>query len=401
MYKILQNVEHSVKGKFSRFLISRPITTACPHFVTRTCAHGRPAAATCTTMCACAPPSSNVQRANEREVARTSRDEIEMSERASFSVEAMVRGCHTYQSIWIGVVGEELPCQWETVNPRDPFAVAVLRDDAIVGHIPRKISSICSLFLRRNGLISCQVTGSRRYSEDLPQGGLEVPCVLTFEGSAKDVERAEKLIRSALKPNDPPASKKRKLTETEQPTKPWVQLDAFALQYTDREAIMNGDKLNDLHINYAQKVLQQQFPGITGLQSTLHQQKLPSQRTASQKKPTDKHVQIIHSRGNHWIVASTIHSARGEVKVYNSVYNSFNTETKAIISNLFRVSHDIQMAKLQKQDGGNDCGLFAIAVSSALASGLDPTKMNFDQERMRSHFVSCFELGTITLFPTN
>ena len=41
----------------------------------------------------------------------------------------------------------------------------------------------------------CRVSGSRRYSADLPQGGLEVPCVLTFQMSnAKDVEKAKKLI---------------------------------------------------------------------------------------------------------------------------------------------------------------------------------------------------------------
>ncbi len=64
-----------------------------------------------------------------------------MTERASFSVEAMVRGCHAYKDIWTAVVGEELPCQRERANPRDPFAVAVLKDEAIVGHVPRKISS--------------------------------------------------------------------------------------------------------------------------------------------------------------------------------------------------------------------------------------------------------------------
>ncbi len=58
-----------------------------------------------------------------------------MTERASFSVEAMVRGYHTYKDIWTAVVGEELPCQREMANPRDPFAVAVLKDEAIVGHV--------------------------------------------------------------------------------------------------------------------------------------------------------------------------------------------------------------------------------------------------------------------------
>ena len=67
----------------------------------------------------------------------------------------------------------------EVENYRDPFAVAVVRSGVIIGHVSRKISSVCSMFLRRGGTISCRVTGGRRYSEDLPQGGLEVPCTLT------------------------------------------------------------------------------------------------------------------------------------------------------------------------------------------------------------------------------
>ncbi len=58
-----------------------------------------------------------------------------MTERASFSVEAMVRGYHAYKDIWTAAVGEELPCQRERANPRDPFAAAVLKDEAIVGHV--------------------------------------------------------------------------------------------------------------------------------------------------------------------------------------------------------------------------------------------------------------------------
>ncbi len=47
----------------------------------------------------------------------------------------MVRGYQAYKDIWTAVVGEELPCQWESANPRDPFAVAVLKDEANVGHV--------------------------------------------------------------------------------------------------------------------------------------------------------------------------------------------------------------------------------------------------------------------------
>ena len=63
-------------------------------------------------------------------------------------------------------------CECEGRNPEDPYAVALWKDGIIVGHIPRTIS----LFLRRGGAIQCTVAGPRKYSDDLLQGGLELPC---------------------------------------------------------------------------------------------------------------------------------------------------------------------------------------------------------------------------------
>ena len=108
----------------------------------------------------------------------------------------MVRGYHEYQSIWSAVVGEELPCRIELSNPHDLFAVAICKSDIVVGHVPRRISSICSSFLRRGGTISCKVAGPRRYSADLPQGGLKIPCKLIFTGITKDIEKVTRLLRS-------------------------------------------------------------------------------------------------------------------------------------------------------------------------------------------------------------
>lgn len=110
------------------------------------------------------------------------------------TVESCVRGLHVYKDTWTPSVGEELPCKRETGNDKDRYAVAVMRGDTIVGHVPRKISAACSLFLRRNGTIRCTVTGSRRFSADLPQGGLEVPCELKFKGEPNDVAKVRKLL---------------------------------------------------------------------------------------------------------------------------------------------------------------------------------------------------------------
>ena len=82
-------------------------------------------------------------------------------------------------------------------NENDQYAVAVVRDRTTVGHVPRKISAACPLFLQKGGSIHCIVTGERCYSRNLPQGGLEVPCVLKFKGQPKVVSKLKKLVTPA------------------------------------------------------------------------------------------------------------------------------------------------------------------------------------------------------------
>ena len=65
-----------------------------------------------------------------------------------YSVSSMVRGYHVYKDVWDAVVGDELQCIRETSNRHDPFAVAVVKNMIVVGHVPRKLSAMCSLFLR-------------------------------------------------------------------------------------------------------------------------------------------------------------------------------------------------------------------------------------------------------------
>jgi len=40
----------------------------------------------------------------------------------------------------------------------------------------------------------CTVTASKRRSVDLPQGGLEVPCLLTFDGEKELLEKVRKRL---------------------------------------------------------------------------------------------------------------------------------------------------------------------------------------------------------------
>ena len=106
-----------------------------------------------------------------------------------FTVEAMVRGYHIYKEIWESSVGEQLICEIEETNRHDSHAVAVVKSRTVVGHVPRKISLICTLFLRRTGSsICCEVTGERRYSWDLPQAGLDFPANCTSKELLRPVD---------------------------------------------------------------------------------------------------------------------------------------------------------------------------------------------------------------------
>ena len=61
-----------------------------------------------------------------------------------------VRGYHIYKTIWSPTTG----CEQEEAIPEDPYAVAIVAEGVTVGHVPRRISAACSLFLQRLGWIT-------------------------------------------------------------------------------------------------------------------------------------------------------------------------------------------------------------------------------------------------------
>ena len=132
-----------------------------------------------------------------------------------FSIDSAVRGFHVYKDIWNSEIGKVLICEQEFGNLHDPYAVSVVREDNItIGHVPQTISVLCYFFLRRNGTILCQVTGRQHHSIDLPQGGMEVPCTLTFVGQTHYIQKLQKLIGLApVKSIEPPPPKKGKAEE--------------------------------------------------------------------------------------------------------------------------------------------------------------------------------------------
>ena len=111
-----------------------------------------------------------------------------------FERDSCIRGYHVYKEIWQAAVGEELECDREHGNTKDRYAVAVRRQGIVIGHLPRKLSRLCC-----GGVISCTVTGGRWYSGDLPQGGLEIPCILLFKHDPKELQKMKQLLSKSTK----------------------------------------------------------------------------------------------------------------------------------------------------------------------------------------------------------
>ena len=281
-------------------------------------------------------------------------------------------------------------CVREADNTEDPYAVAVICDSEIVGHAPRRISAACALFLQRSGTIHCRITGSRRYSVDLPQGGLELPCTYTFSGEDKLISKVKKLLMPSVDKLTSPQKKKPKIIEIRDDIclgseiKPWLVCRGIQLLDSDIVAL-HSEQLTDLHVDFAQEILRGQFPSIFGLRS-IH---LPS--TSSYKMPklsrNSVFLQIVHSRGNHWITISAIGLA-SSVKVYDSFYSTIDEETKKLCAKLFGVDRKIEIGACTQQEGYIDCGVHAIATCTAIAHGKPPI---FSREGMRDHLISCFE----------
>ena len=89
--------------------------------------------------------------------------------------DSCVCGYHIYNDIWTSVLKEVLLTQRELHNVIDCYAIAVKNHSGdTIGHLPRKISRLCSMFIDQDGDITCVVTNSRRYSSNLVQGGLAI-----------------------------------------------------------------------------------------------------------------------------------------------------------------------------------------------------------------------------------
>ena len=66
----------------------------------------------------------------------------------------------------------------------DKYAIALINSESVtVGHLPKFMSKLAQLFVKHARKIRCEITGSKKCSSDLEQGGLEIPAKIIFQNS--------------------------------------------------------------------------------------------------------------------------------------------------------------------------------------------------------------------------
>ena len=101
---------------------------------------------------------------------------------------------------------------------------------------------------------------------------------------------------------------------------------------------------------------------------------------------------------------SNIKCAPGVVDVYDSIsfYSVHSYSVSKQVAGVLHTSESsfqLQFPDVQRQCGGADCGLFAIAFATALCFGQDPYRLSFNQQKMRNHLMECFKIGEMSPFP--
>ena len=155
-----------------------------------------------------------------------------------------------------------------------------------------------------------------------------------------------------------------------------------------------GVELTDAEINYGQRLLKERYPKINGLRTTLYQGKM---------QEVENSIQVIHCPSRfHWITVTTMNCKANKVRVFDSTFTYCDKETISTIRNFYQTGSEelkITMSQCQKQTGTKDFGLFSLAFAVALVFNLNPSKIKFNQKKMRGHLVDCFSKQVMMPFP--
>ena len=112
-----------------------------------------------------------------------------------FESQSYVTGYHVYNDIWTPTSGEKLSTATEPEKHHDKYAVKVLKENEVVGHVPREISKCCTSALLCGGTIKWEITGKRQNKRG---NGLDVPCKYIIKGPLHMISNVEMITKDYL-----------------------------------------------------------------------------------------------------------------------------------------------------------------------------------------------------------
>ncbi|CAC5363338.1 unnamed protein product [Mytilus coruscus] len=203
--------------------------------------------------------------------------------------------------------------------------------------------------------------------------------------------------------------KKRKLSmQTFSDKTPWVS----GLTLEHKNKILTNTWLCSDIINTCTDIVQTQFPGISGFQATTLAPRFNENTKSwtqdfgtfqSKKAPC---VQIQHTGKSHWV--TSLQQTRDTTVHDLDSLNSLHTITASIEIQLAAIygdkkkSFNVKIPEVQQQSNGNDCGLYDLAnlMEFCVNQNVNPRlKIDYDEQSLRTHLVSCLEQGYLIEFP--
>ena len=221
--------------------------------------------------------------------------------------------------------------------------------------------------------------------------------------SAHDETQRPLFSTACETPAPPPPSPAHKTPAPSQARKRKYWVPSLCLYDSDRVILESPiEWLNDSIVNGAQTLLKKHAlkVNLQGFQDTL----LGCGYHFKCLDPTGgSFVQILHVNNNHWVTATDIGCEPGIVKIYDSKYNYMTLDTKKQICSFLKPKQQVlhfHFVSMQAQPDSSSCGLFAVAVATALTYGTVPSLCKWDVNSMRNHLKCSLEKGILEEFPT-
>ena len=109
---------------------------------------------------------------------------------------------------------------------------------------------------------------------------------------------------------------------------------------------------------------------------------------------------------HHWVCTTSVITHNGsDVLVMDSLGGLCHTISPSLEQQIAQVygggrqQLTVHSLSVQQQVGVKDCGLFAVAFAVELCQKHDPSRVSYDQSKMRAHFISCLQKEHLVTFP--